>query len=101
MALVWALTRSDAAGWGSTEVLSALAVATALLAAFAVIESRAQSPLVPFSIFRARLLAAGNVLSFMSFVPVMATWFFLTLYLQGVRGYPPLDAGLLFLPMSL
>ena len=101
-ALVWALVRTEAVGWGSVEVLAALGAAALLLAAFALIETRlASDPLVPFSVFRSRLLSAGNLMSFLSFVPVMATWFLLTLYLQGVRGYSPLEAGLLFLPMSL
>jgi MFS family permease len=38
---------------------------------------------------------------FSSFMAVVATWFFLTLYLQIVRHYSPLDAGLFFLPLSL
>jgi EmrB/QacA subfamily drug resistance transporter len=101
-ALVWALIRSGEAGWGSAEVVGGLTVAAALLGLFVLLETRvARAPLVPFSVFRSRLLSAGNLLSFLSFVPVMATWFFLTLYLQGVKGYTPSETGLLFLPMSL
>jgi EmrB/QacA subfamily drug resistance transporter len=92
-ALVWALVRSEPAGF---------AVAAVLLTAFAVVETRvAPAPLVPFTVFRSRLLSAGNLLSFLSFVPVLATWYLLTLYLQGVRGYSPIETGLLFLPLSL
>jgi predicted MFS family arabinose efflux permease len=101
-ALVWALIRSNTAGWASVQVLGGLAAAVTLLAAFALIETRlAHDPLVPFAVFRSRLLSAGNLMSFLSFMPVMATWFFLTLYLQNLRGYSPLHAGLVFLPMSL
>lgn len=101
-ALVWALIRASEAGWGSAEVLAALLLAAILLAAFAAVETRlARSPLVPFAIFRSRRLAAGDLLSFLSVMPVMATWFFLTLYLQRVRGASPLEAGLAFLPMAL
>jgi EmrB/QacA subfamily drug resistance transporter len=101
-ALVWALIASDDAGWGSADVLGGFAVAAALLGAFVVVETRvARSPLVPFSVFRSRLRSAGNALSFLSFVPVIATWYFLTLYLQVGRGYTPMQTGLLFLPMAL
>lgn len=101
-ALVWALIRTDVGGWTSGEVLSGFAVSAFLLGAFVVIETRvASAPLVPFSVFRSRLVLTGNLLSFLSFVPVMATWYFLSLYLQGVRGYTPLQAGLIFLPISL
>lgn len=80
----------------------ALAAGAALLGVFALVETRvARAPLVPFSVFRSRLVSTGNALSFLSFLPVMAIWFFLTLYLQDVRGYTVLQAGLVFLPMSL
>ena len=102
IALVWGLIRTDTAGWASAEVLGAFALAGVLLGAFAVVETRlARAPLVPFAVFRSRLVSAGNLMSFLSFVPVMATWYLLTLYLQGVRGYTPIQAGLIFLPMSL
>ncbi|GAW48001.1 MULTISPECIES: MFS transporter [unclassified Nocardioides] len=101
-ALVWALVRSEEAGWTSAEVWVGLVVAVVLLSTFIVIETRAaKAPLVPFSVFRNGSLSAGNLLSFLSFVPTMATWFFLSLYLQGLRGYTPIQAGLVFLPVSL
>jgi EmrB/QacA subfamily drug resistance transporter len=101
-ALIWALARAEAAGWGSAEVVAGLPAAAFLLAAFGIVETQlSRTPLVPFSVFRSRLVSAGSLLSFLSFVPVMATWFLLSLYLQQVRGYEPLQAGLLFLPLSL
>jgi EmrB/QacA subfamily drug resistance transporter len=102
MVLSWALIRSGDVGWHSGQVIAGLAGAAALLAGFVVIETRvARAPLVPFVVFRSRLLSVSNVLSFLSFVPVMAAWFFLTLYVQGVRGNSPTAAGLLFVPMAL
>jgi EmrB/QacA subfamily drug resistance transporter len=101
-ALAWSLMRSADVGWGSVEVVVTLAVAGALLATFVVVETEiAEAPLVPFAVFRVRPVWAGNLLSFLSFVPVMATWFFLTMYLQRERGYSAVEAGLLFLPLSL
>ena len=101
-ALVWGLIRAEEAGWDSGEVLVAFAIAVALLGAFVLLETRiARAPLVPFSAFRSRALTAANLLSFLSFVPVMATWFFLSLYLQSVQDLTPMQTGLLFLPMSL
>jgi EmrB/QacA subfamily drug resistance transporter len=101
-ALVWALIRSGALGWAAGEVLAGFAAAALLLGAFVMVETRvAREPLVPFSVFRSPLVRAGNLLSFLSFLPVMAIWFFLTLYLQGVRGFTPAEAGLEFLPVSL
>jgi MFS family permease len=101
-ALVWGLARSSDAGWASGQVIGAFALAGALLAVFVLVEARlARSPLVPPPVFGSRAIWAGNLLSFMSFVPVMATWFVLTLYLQRIRGLSPLQTGTLFIPLSL
>jgi EmrB/QacA subfamily drug resistance transporter len=100
--LVWVFIRAGATGWGATEVVAGLAAAVALLGAFVFIEARiAREPLMPLLLLRSRTLAAGNVLGLLSFVPVLPTWFLLTLYLQAVRGCTPVQAGLAFLPMSL
>jgi EmrB/QacA subfamily drug resistance transporter len=102
VAITWALIRAQASGWASAQVAGALAAGAVLLGIFALVETRvARAPLVPFSVFGSRLVSAGNALSFLCFLPVMAIWFFLTLYLQDVRGYTALQAGLVFLPMSL
>jgi EmrB/QacA subfamily drug resistance transporter len=101
-ALIWALNGSTRYGWGSWPVAVALLVAGAMFAAFLIAEaSPRRARLVPLSIFRSRAIAAGNVLSFLSFLPVVATWFMLSLYLQSVRGYSPLETGVAFLPLSL
>jgi EmrB/QacA subfamily drug resistance transporter len=101
-ALVWALAQSSAVGWAAGPVLGAFVLAGALLTMFALVEARlARSPLVPLSVFSSRPIWAGNLLSFLSFVPVTATWFILTVYLQRIRELSPLQTGALFIPLSL
>ena len=79
-----------------------MAVGVALLAIFLLIEGRfAKQPLMPLRIFSSRTLSAANVVVFLLGAAVFAMWFFLSLYLQQVRGYSPLRAGLAFLPMTL
>ncbi|HEX6470040.1 MAG TPA: MFS transporter [Streptosporangiaceae bacterium] len=102
VALVWGLIRSAAAGWGAGEVIGAFALAAVLLAGFVLYEARlAAAPLVPLAIFRARPVWAGNLLALLGFLPVPATWFFLTIYLQRELGLSPPRTGLSFLPLSL
>lgn len=101
-ALVWSLNRSEADGWASAKVLGGLALAGVLLALFVLVETRwVRVPLVPFAVFRSRMLWAGNLMSFMSFVPVMATWYFLSLYLQQAHDFTPTQTGAIFVPISL
>ena len=60
-ALVYALVRASAVGWGSVQTIGVLAVAAALLVAFVAIERRSQAPLVPFAFFRNLNVSAANV----------------------------------------
>ncbi len=100
--LVLGIVRTDATGWGSLPTLALMAAGLVLLAAFVVIEGRiASQPLMPLRIYSSRTLSAANVVVLLLGAAVFAMWFFLSLYLQQVRGYSPIRAGLAFLPMTL
>jgi EmrB/QacA subfamily drug resistance transporter len=100
--LVLGIVRTDATGWGSIPTLALMAAGVVLLAAFVAIEGRfAQAPLLPLRIYASRTLRASNVVVFLLGASTFAMWFFMSLYLQQVRGYSPLRAGLAFLPMTL
>jgi EmrB/QacA subfamily drug resistance transporter len=99
--LVYALVDANDAGWGSTQTLGLLAVSAALIAAFVAIELRSQAPLVPFRIFRVRTLTGANVVGLLVGGSLFSMFFFITLYMQQVLGYDPIDAGLSYLPLAL
>ena len=76
-------------------------VAAALLAAFLVVESRVDHPLVPLRLLRVRSLAVGNAVGAL-WAAAMFAWFFIAaLYLQRVLGYDAFEVGLAFLPSNL
>ena len=99
--LVYALVDATEAGWGSAQTLGLLALSAALLAAFVVIEQRSDAPLVPFRIFRLRTLTGGNVVGLLLGGSLFAMFFFITLYMQQVLGYTPIEAGLSYLPLAV
>jgi predicted MFS family arabinose efflux permease len=79
-----------------------LAVGLALIGLFLTIEGRlAKRPLMPLRIFRSRPLSGANAVVFLLGAGMFGMWFFVSLYLQQVLGYSPLEAGLAFLPMTL
>ena len=98
--LTFAIVRTDVNGWTSAATLEVAAAGIALLVAFVFIERRAPRPLVPLGIFRSRTLTAANLVVFMLGCSVFAMWYFVSLYLQQVLGYTPIEAGLAFLPMT-
>ncbi|HEY7017434.1 MAG TPA: MFS transporter [Gaiellaceae bacterium] len=100
MALVYAIVKSETAGWGSPTTIGFFVLSTVLLVSFVVIELRSKSPLVRLSIFRVRSLLTANVVMLLVACGMFAMFFFNTLYIQRVLGYGPLEAGLAFLPFT-
>jgi EmrB/QacA subfamily drug resistance transporter len=99
--LAYALLDASSAGWGSTKIISLLAVSVALIGAFVAIELRSAAPLVPFRIFRLRTLSGANVVGLLLGASLFSMFFFISLYMQQVLGYSPIHAGLSYLPLAL
>ena len=101
LGLVYGLCRAGTDGWSDTWTIASLVAGVALLVVFLVIERRVEHPLLPFRIFMNRTRAASFVA--MIFVPaaMFAMFFYLSLYIQNVMGYSPIQAGVAFLPFCV
>jgi EmrB/QacA subfamily drug resistance transporter len=99
--LAYALLDASSAGWGSTKIVSLLALSIVLIAAFILIESRSKAPLVPLKIFRLRTLTGANIVGLLLGASLFAMFFFISLYMQQVLHYSPIHAGLSYLPLAL
>ncbi len=100
-ALVLALVQSNSWGWGSTRVISLLVLAAIALPAFVIIEQRVKAPMIDFTFFRSRTSVGANSVGFLISFAMFAQFFFLTLYLQNVLHYSPLETGVRFLPSTI
>jgi len=85
--VVWALVRGNAVGWGSAEVVTALAAGAALGAAVIAWELRARSPMLPMRLFRSRPFASGNAAIFFLWGSALGAVFFLAQFLQIALRY--------------
>jgi EmrB/QacA subfamily drug resistance transporter len=94
--LVYALVEAPDAGWGSPQTILLIAAAAALLAIFALIESRHRAPLVPLRIFRSRTLVGANAVMLLFATVGFGMPFILTQYAQQVLGYSALEFGVSF-----
>ena len=99
--LAYALLDASSAGWGSTKIISLLALSVALIGAFVVIELRSEAPLAPFRIFRLRTLTGANVVGILLGASLFSMFFFISLYMQQVLGYSPIHTGLSYLPLAV
>jgi EmrB/QacA subfamily drug resistance transporter len=98
--LVFTLVKAPDQGWGATRTIAELAGAVVLLTAFVVNEQRSRKPLLPLSIFRVKGLAAADATQLIAFAGFLAMFFFLTLYMQNVLGYSPIQTGASYLPLT-
>jgi predicted MFS family arabinose efflux permease len=100
--LTYGIVSTHEHGWGAAQTLIPMVAGVVLIAVFVLIERFvATRPLVDFSIFRARPVIGSNVVVFTLGAGAFAMWFLLSLYLQHVRLYSPVDAGLAMMPGAL
>ncbi|MFC9229915.1 MFS transporter [Streptomyces decoyicus] len=102
LALVaYGIVQTETDGWRSASALLPLAAGLVVIAAFLVVEARAKAPLMPLGLFRLRSVHSANGAMVLAGAAMFSMWYFLSLYVQNVLGYRPLEAGLSFIPHSL
>jgi predicted MFS family arabinose efflux permease len=87
-------------GWGTTRTIAELAGAVVILTSFVINELRAKNPLVPLSILRVRGVAIADVTQLVAVGGFVPMFFFLTLYMQTVLHFSPIQTGLAYLPLT-
>ncbi len=97
--LVYTLVKAPTVGWSKARTVGELVTALALLVAFVVNELRHRNPLAPLSIFRINGLGFADVTQLVAFAGFLAMFFFLTLYMQNVLHYSPIQTGIAYLPV--
>jgi EmrB/QacA subfamily drug resistance transporter len=98
---VFALIEQPRLGWGSPAVFVPFLLGVVLLVCFVVHESRSRDPMLPLELFRRRNFSAGNIETFSMYAGLAILFFFLTIFLQQIGGYTPLQSGLATLPATL
>ena len=95
-----ALIEAPNRGWGTPRTVGELVSAGLLLAVFVVNETRVAEPLFPLSLLRIRGVAAADLIQLAAFGGFTGSFFFLTLYMQNVLGFSPIQGGSAYLPVT-
>jgi len=98
---VFALIEQPNRGWGDPLVLIPLFVGVAFLGLFILREARASHPMLDLALFKIRNFWVANVTTFAAYAGLIAALFFVTIFLQQVAGYSPVEAGLATTPISV
>lgn len=87
--------------WTSAGALGLLALAIAALVAFILIERRAEEPIMPLGLFRINAFIVSNAVGFAVGTLMFGAITFVPFFLQVVKGFTPMQAGLSLLPMMV
>jgi EmrB/QacA subfamily drug resistance transporter len=98
---VFALVEQPNLGWGDPAVWVSLLVGVVCLGLFLLREARARQPMLDLGLFRIRNFWVANLTTLAAYGGLIGGLFFLTLFLQQVGGYSPLEAGLATTPISV
>jgi EmrB/QacA subfamily drug resistance transporter len=98
--LTYALIEGPQRGWGSALIVGLFTVAVVAAATLVTVERRREQPLLDVRFFRSAPFSGATVIALASFAAFGGFLFLNSLYLQDVRGFTALHAGLLTLPMA-
>jgi EmrB/QacA subfamily drug resistance transporter len=100
-ALIFALIRGNPEGWGSPLIVGCLVAAAVLGTVFVLVERRSAAPMLDLTLFSKPAFAGASIAAFALSASMFSMFLYLTLYIQNILGYSPLESGLRFLPVTL
>lgn len=98
--LVWGVTGAQSSGWTSAHTLGFVAAGLVAFVVFVLVERRRTHPMVPLGLFRDRTFAIATAVMVVTMFAFFALLFYLTFYLQGVRGLGGVEAAVALLPLT-
>ena len=100
-ALIYAIIQAPERGWLDPIAVAGFAVSALIGVAFVLYELRIDHPMLDMRLFRNARLSSGSIAISLAFLSLVGLVFIMTQYLQFVRDYSPLEAGLRMLPLAL
>src|SRR6266404_7444596 len=100
-ALSYALIEANTYGWTSGRIVGSFAVAAVAMVSFIFLELRQKLPMLELGLFRNRGFAGANTVMLLVGLAMFCVFFYVSLYVQQILGYSPVQAGAPFLPWTL
>ena len=90
----------DAGSWAGVTVWGTITFGVLVLVGFVLWERSIPHASLDMKLFKNKRFSASAAIISLTFFGMMGLFFFMTFYIQIVRGYSPLETGLMFLPMG-
>jgi EmrB/QacA subfamily drug resistance transporter len=101
IALTLGLSFGQEWGWSSPGLIATLVISVVAFVLLVVVEPRVPDPVIDFRLLRNRVFISANISLIMSFLALFAVSFILPFYLEELRGFSVVEAGLLLTPLPL
>lgn len=99
--LLYGFSDAGTDGWGSATVITCLIVGVIALALFVWRELKAETPLLEFRIFRYNMYSLTTLINIIITMALYSGMILLPIYLQTIRGFTPMESGLMLLPGAI
>ncbi|WP_372634147.1 DHA2 family efflux MFS transporter permease subunit [Cohnella sp.] len=99
--LLYGFSDAGQDGWGSARVIASLIVGAVSLALFFWREWTIDKPILEFRVFKYNMFSLTTVINVIITMSMFSGMILLPIYLQTIRGFSPMDAGLLLLPGAI
>jgi EmrB/QacA subfamily drug resistance transporter len=101
LAVLFGLTDGIELGWTSMPILALFGACIGFIAFFIWWERRSSNPVLDFRLFKDRVYNFSVIAAMLQSLALYAVNFIVVFYLQAIRGYSPLTAALLLIPLPL
>ncbi|MBP1968592.1 EmrB/QacA subfamily drug resistance transporter [Virgibacillus natechei] len=99
--LLYGFTSAGNNGWGSPITFATLAIGLASLVIFTLRQLRMEQPMLELRVFKQRMFTLSTIICSIGFLGLIGLETIIPLYLQNMRGFTAMEAGLVLLPGAL
>ena len=99
--LTYGLIEANNYGWTSGRILTAFVVGVVALALFVVLELHQRLPMLELELFKNGTFTGANAAMLLVGLAMFGVFFYVSLFMQQVLRYSPVQAGATFLPMTV
>lgn len=99
--LLYGFSMAGDKGWDHLQVYGTIIIGAVSLITLILRQLRLDEPLLEFRIFKYPMFALSSAISVVLSMAMFSAMILMPIYLQTLRGYTPLEAGLLMLPGAI
>ncbi len=99
--VLYGFSEAGSTSWGETEVIVSLVVGVVALGLFLWRQLRSKKPMLEFRVFRYDMFSLTTIINVVVTMAMYAAMILLPIYLQKIRGFSPLESGLLLMPGAI